>query len=390
MKSLSSALGADNSEWNIITAPNQDSARQLAEQTPFNVVITDASKAGEESVPLLQSLSKRNPNQMMLILCNDSDVDWVSRNPGIAHQYLSNACSPEELRERVTRCLNLHSLLNGDSPHFCGGSRDILPSVPTTFVKLEEMLQSETSSIAEIADLISSDVALAAKVLHLVNTAFYGLARTVESVQDAIGLLGVETIKALTLTESVFSNYDVRDVAGISVQTIHDGCIRVGQTSQDISRFLSLDSHDSAHAFFAGLLHEVGLLLMLAHFPRQLETAIKIAQDEKTTIHHAEDLSFGINHSLIGGHLLALWRFPFGVVDAVAHYHAPLSSPTRERCALTAVHIAYELAKPDQELTLLRLKESSYLKGVGLQKADIEEICSTISEAEQTRQTSVR
>ncbi len=196
-----------------------------------------------------------------------------------------------------------------------------LPAFPAAYVKITELLASPHATAADIADVVSRDTALAARLLKLVNSPFYGASGKIESLSRAVTLLGGEELNTLVLGVSAmtaFKNIPARlmDMDRFWRHSIACG-VYAGLLAERRPGF-------SAERFFiAGLLHDVGRLIMYRSIPAACARALLLSYTESMPLHLAEREIVGFDHSELSDVLLGKWRFPEALRRIIADHHRP-------------------------------------------------------------------
>ena len=362
-------------EWEMEFAPSGREALEAMERQPFDVVVSDMQMPEMDGAGLLNRVRERYPGTVRLILSGHSDKEMILRSVGPTHQFLAKPCDADTLKETVIRAYALRELLDSDELKTIVAGIDALPSLPTLYSRLLQVLQSPESSVQEVADIISSDVGMTAKVLQLVNSAFFSLRRHIESPAQAISYLGLDTVQAVVLTAGAFAELgDSREALEIA-ETLYPHSVKVGGLAGTIARLVSNDKSLIDDSLMAGMLHDVGKLVFVAKLPDVWREANKIAREKKMPIQDAERAASGVSHAELGGYLLGLWGLPNPIVEAVAFHHRPRTCLSQVFSVLTAVHVANELvvgteaapddapARPDAAATQL---DTEYLEELGV------------------------
>jgi HD-like signal output (HDOD) protein/CheY-like chemotaxis protein len=286
----------------VCASPSEALAR-LRSGAPCDVVVA-VELPGMDGVDLLARLRDEYPSVARIVVAPPPAIAVGFRIADLAHQVLPAGSPPEALREALARTLRLRDLLADERLRCLAGEVDGLPSLPRIYGDLTAALESPNCGAGEIAAVVCRDPALAAKVLQLVNSSFFGLPRRVTSVPEAVAYLGVATLRSLVLSTEAMSLFrPAARAAGLDVDGLS---VRAVAAATEAAR-LAAPEHRS-DAFTAGLLSDVGLLLLAAKAPELLR------RDEA-------DLGFG--HGAAGAYLLGLWGLPPGVVEAVAFHHEP-------------------------------------------------------------------
>jgi len=243
-----------------------------------------------------------------------------------------------------------------------------LPSTPAIYRELIRLLQAPDTSAHRIASMLARDMAMTAKVLQLVNSAFFGLRRHITSAEDAVMFLGVETVKALALSVSAFSSFNAAACRRYSIEQAQQHSSRVAAIARAIARAQRAAKSAVDDAFVAGLLHDVGQLVFVAHHPEQYDQVLNAVATRNQTVSEAEREVFGTTHAEVGGYLLWLWGLPDSVVEAVAFHHEPSRCLDKQFSALTAVHAAnvVEEMQPDGTLADGNQWDDAYLARIGV------------------------
>jgi HD-like signal output (HDOD) protein len=259
---------------------------------------------------------------------------------GPAHQYLSKPCDPELLKETVSRACTLRDLLTNERLTLVVSQMQSLPSLPSLYMELMKQLELPDPSIKKIGATISQDPGMTAKILQMVNSAFFGLRRHISNPADAVGLLGLDIVKALVLSIHVFSQFSSTRIPGFSLEALWEHTMAVGALSKQIARAEKQTPQVVDDSFTAGLLHECGKLVLAARLPREYGEMLTLASTEELPMDEAERKVFGATYPEVGAYLLGLWGLPDSIVEAVAFHQSPSQCPRDAFSPLTAVHVA--------------------------------------------------
>jgi putative nucleotidyltransferase with HDIG domain len=264
----------------------------------------------------------------------------IMQSVGYAHQYLAKPCDPDVLRSAISRSLALKNLLSNPRLHGLIADIKALPTPPALYDKLVAELQSEESSAKTVAEIIASDIAMTAKLLQVVNSAFFGMPTRVESALRAVNLLGLDTVRALVLTVGIFAQSETNPLGGISVDSIYSHSLAVGAAAKRLARALGLDARQSDDALMAGMMHDIGILISLTHLRKEMKGALDMSRTQSINYRQAEIEVMGVSHAELGAHLLSIWGLPDIIVEAVAFHHNPNDGVNKSIGVLTAVHLA--------------------------------------------------
>jgi putative nucleotidyltransferase with HDIG domain len=195
-----------------------------------------------------------------------------------------------------------------------------LPTVPATLRRLSVLIEKPKITLDEISRFVASDPALTTKVLKMVNSAIYGFPGRISSVNHAIMLLGLNVVKGLLLGVSVF------EIMQTSMLGLWDHSVGCAVVTRLIAIKKGLKEPDEASV--AGLLHDIGKVILILEFPNEYEDAIKDARSQGLIISDAEKKHFAESHANVGGWLAEKWRFPRNLVEIIEYHHKPQLSQT--------------------------------------------------------------
>lgn len=196
-----------------------------------------------------------------------------------------------------------------------------LRPLPAVAVRALEIAEGEHFSAHELAQAISADQALTAKLLRLSNSAYYGFPRRITTVRDAVVLLGFRAVRSATLASCVIDTLPGGSV--LDAQTAWRFSVTVGLLAEVLAR--ATQTHQD-EAFTAGVLHNIGRLALDQHRPRELLASRNLARQEGITLPEAQRLVLGYTDADLGGALALHWNFPDALANAVAHHHLDVNA----------------------------------------------------------------
>ncbi|MBX2802751.1 MAG: HDOD domain-containing protein [Myxococcales bacterium] len=317
-------------------------AVELIEQEPYDVVVTELVLRGVDGHALLERLSQCQPGTVRVVLSGAADQRGAMRAVHLAHQFLSMPCEPTELIARIERSERLRALLTSERIASLG-SLDGLPSPPRLYRDLREALSDPDVSLAQISALVEQDPATSAKVLQLVNSAFFSWSRNVTNIRDAVGVLGLNLLQGLVLQIGVVNTLSA-PVAGMSLEEESQHGLAVATVARRISARGLGDA-----AFTAGLLHDVGKLLLGDRLGKRYSEVLQAAAAEDAPpLVAIEQEALGVTHAEAGAYLLGVWGLPDAVVEGVAWHHDPTRVPHEDVNAVVAVHLADAIVRGER------------------------------------------
>jgi putative nucleotidyltransferase with HDIG domain len=375
-----------HAEWDMCFAENGKAALELLESTPCDVIISDMRMPGMDGAELLAEVTKRYPAMVRIVLSGQSDKEAIFRAIGVAHQYLAKPCGADTLKSTVARACALREVLGNPAITRAVSRLSQLPSLPAIYRELIEELQSESPELSRIAELIGRDVAMTAKILQVVNSAYFGARRKVTTTAQAVSYLGLENLSALVLAANIFSQLEVKTTtSGFSMEALWEHSNAVGHLARRIMKEEKRPKHEFDAALTAGLLHDCGKLVLAANTPKEYGDVLLRARDDGRPLLEVEREMLGASHAEIGAYLLSMWGLPDPIIEAVAFHHEPSMCQSTALTYLTAVHVANALRNaasagaPKEERT--RAIDAHHLETLGL-ASELPRWCELLDEQE--------
>ena len=344
LQGLQRTLRGMRKEWDMSFATNAREALDLMAEDPFDAIVADMRMPGMDGAQLLDEVKDRYPKSVRIILSGHADREMIMRSLGATHQYLAKPCDADVLKATLERAFALNSLLHGDPLFEPLISRiQTLPSLPSLYNKIQDELSSPDPSIGRVGEIIAQDPAMTAKILQLINSAFFGIPQKISNPASAVNMLGMDTVQAMVLSAHVFSQFD-EVPASMDLDRMWNHSALVGNLSSLIAKAEGSDKQTSSDTRVAGMLHDVGKLVLLANLPEEYARLHKLADELKGNLFELERLEWGATHAEVGAYLLGLWGLPEAVVRAVALHHGPSDGLGENFSAGTAVFAANALA----------------------------------------------
>jgi len=367
LQALKRLIADSDCGWNSEFCESPDEGLARLERESFDVVVSDLRMPGMNGGEFLSEVMIRHPKVARLIMADPVDQGMAMNKADVVHQFMAKPCEISVLRASVDRAGDLEASLRRERIMKVVSRMDRLPALPSLYIEMVEKLKDPEVSLEDVGEIIGRDIAMTAKILKLVNSAFFGLRRQISNPTEAVNFLGLDTVKGLVLSLHAFAQFDGDSLGGLALESVWNHSMQTAVCGKLIAGYEGFRGRMKDESFVAGMLHDTGKLVLASNSPEKYQLAIQKA--EELGIASAEDEVFGINHADIGGHLFALWGLPASVVDAVEFHHEPSKSNQTEVSTLTLVHAANAIVIRQHEEVLIPNPihlDESYLDSVGL------------------------
>ena len=356
--------------WEASFAASGPETLGLLDGSACQVIFAASTLEDTAGGRLLDEVRRRAPGVVRIVVADGSDEQAVLKSVKSAHQCLAVPFDGERLALVLSRASTLGNLLKNERLASLLTRIDVLPSLPSLYVRLMDEINSEDSSMDRIGQIITEDIGMTTTVLKVVNSAFFGFPQRISTVAQAVTLLGLDLISGLVLSHQIFTTFDFSRVAAFSFEGLWRHSMVTGGFSRKIAQQASSDRSGVDQAFVAGLLHDVGKLVLCSTLPDKYNRILEGLgrNDRELWLGELEEL--GATHAEAGAFLVGLWGLDEAVVQALAFHHQPSDCPEGEFSALSAVHVAnvleHELCVINPDYFRPQL-DAAYLARAGLE-----------------------
>lgn len=338
LNALRRMLRGKRGEWDMcFVQSGREALEKLAEEN-FDVMVSDIKMPEMSGDQLLEETRRLYPSTIRIALSGQVSLEEVVSGIKSVHQYVSKPCKTEDLIEIIEKTISMKRILTDPSMQNLLSRIDSLPVLPELYTAIEKELDSEDCSVDRIAELVTQDIALVAKILKLVNSPYFAFSRKIENIHQAITLLGVETLKSLILSTHLFTVYDSSQVPGFSLKRLWQHSFRVSTFASLIARSEKMGTEYVGKCRMAGLLHDVGKLILVSEFSENYNEALELVRNDGYAVHEAEKEVFGTSHCEMGAYLLGLWGISFDIVEGIWRHNIPASGQGEISDILTAAN----------------------------------------------------
>jgi putative nucleotidyltransferase with HDIG domain len=200
-----------------------------------------------------------------------------------------------------------------------------LPTLPSVYFKVDKLLQDKEASTENVARVIEVDPAMSTRILRLVNSAFYGLSAKSNSIPQAVMMMGFKAVKNAIVSVAILDTLSIKDrYQNFDMADFWRHSVSVAVVSGQLAEKSRLVAPDDA--FMAGLLHDIGKIIMLKYFKEDFGLVWQTMQETRCSFADAEQEVASIDHVQIGSYLARKWQLPDHIIEAIAGHHYYLTS----------------------------------------------------------------
>ncbi|WP_299619089.1 HDOD domain-containing protein [Pelagibius sp.] len=340
LQGLRRLLRSMRNDWDMDFAEGGEMALSMLAEQAADVVVTDMKMPGMNGAELLDQVATLYPGSLRLILSGEADTEATFRTVKTSHQFLPKPSNSERLIETVKAGLALREPLTDATQQTWVTSIACLAATRASFEELGTLIESASAPMERVGDLFAGEPGLAAKVMQLANSAYFGIGDPVCSPKDAVNLLGWEVLRRLLQDHDLTCVYAEGPCRDFYEQAI-DKAREVSELAGWIAEQRQASDSAIAEARLAGLLHNLGRLLLCYQAPGDYAKVLERASGGQA-LDAAEIDQFGQPHAVFGAYLAQIWGLPANVVGAIGHLQHPGEAqlPEDGQTALLASHSA--------------------------------------------------
>lgn len=362
LEGLRNLLRRQRRQWEMTFALGGSAALELLKTQHFDVLVADMQMPEVDGITLLKHVQQQHPHIVRIVLSGHMELQAALQALSVTHQFLAKPCDAEQLESVVERACRTQALIADPKIQQVVGGISQLPALPRVYHALMESLANERTQVRDVAALLQQDMTLCAKLLQIANSAFFRLARRITSVEEAVNYLGFAMVRNLALTIEVFNASE--QPPGFSFEALQNHGLRTA----GLVRKIIADPNQADDAFMAGMLHDIGQLVLALRMPESYQQALALARQHQRPAWQIEQELLGVSHAEVGAYLLGLWGLPYPIIEAVAYHHQPQTLPARKFDVLAAVYIANHLLHeaPTADEPPLEPLDGDYLTALGV------------------------
>lgn len=334
LSGLGKALRKQRDRWTMVFADSGETALAEVRQAPFDVVVSDMRMPAMDGATLLAHIRDHDPTTIRMILSGFSDQNAIVRALPVAHQFFNKPCDLSELRNAIERACELRDLFGCDAMRAVVGRLDALPPPPGVYHELTAMFGSGELRIDAITAVVERDPGLRERVLQSASSPVFGLEHTVRTVAEAVSCIGIEMLVGLALASHAFAMAGDADLQDFSLPRFRHHSLTIARTARDLAATPDV----AAEAFIAGLVHDIGKIILAMALPEAHLAIVERMREPGATRRAVEHSLLGTSHAEIGAYLLCQWGLPLQIIDAIAHHDDGTAAATPVLVALRGAH----------------------------------------------------
>ena len=332
-----------STDYEIITAGSGVFALEIMKIAEINMVISDMRIQGMDGYEFLSVIKEQYPSVIRIIMTSYAEDPMVFKAilQNVARFYILKPWSNEKLLEYIGQIFETEYILKSNHLLNLINNVEQLPTIEASYQKILSMIDKDADT-SVISDEIENDFAISTKLLQIANSAYYGL--QTGSVKHATIYLGLQNLKSLIYSTSILNSFD--SVSEKDQQMIKDLWTHATLTNKLLQYiyevFLCKKLPETAYS--AGLLHNIGTLILIRNRVEDYTKVVNKAQNKSMDILEIEQESFNVTHQETGGYLISWWKLPFPIVEAALYHHRPLDPCILNKEVVAAVHLAQHYA----------------------------------------------
>ncbi len=305
--------------WQSIRVNTSEAALEIISQRQIALIVAHFGSAHKACKDFFSDVNTRVSSAIQFVLLSDNNNDELGKSMDYSHQCFSAQCPPDEIIKAINRGLSVWQRTRAN-PQLEGLLKKLnqLPTPPALYFDLRDELDSPNYSVGNVAKIIARDQALSARLLRVVNSGFYAVPRSIADLSQAVSLLGTDIVLGLVLSAHLF---DSLPLPGMNLDDLWKHTMTVSSSAKHIAKQLGADFATVNLCGVAGLLHDLGGLVLLANLPAQYHSLIRQAKGDETLLVELEQQEFGVAHPEIGALVMELWNMPEAMIEAVAGHH---------------------------------------------------------------------
>lgn len=332
-------------DWSVYALSSASEAAELLTAKKFDAVISELYLPEKVGDHLLDLAANTNPKSLRVLLCEDIRQGSYFTSIGVCHQFLPKPVQVTELSSAILRAISLRNIFEKPAITDLISKTSCFPALPDTYLKIIKLLRKEDYLQSELLEVLHQDITVTAELLKLANSALLGYRRKITNLSQAITILGTNTIKVAVLAINTFSRVENKKFSKFNISALWKHSFEVASLAASLASKDKNCRHLRDDVLTAGVLHDIGKLILIENFPEQYEEVKRLEYETFVFSNDAEMQIFGTSHQEIGAYVLGLWGLPDQILEAVAFHHLPNNCTYRQKSVLSFIASANMLSK---------------------------------------------
>lgn len=341
LRRIEIALAGDAHRWKFSLVTSAPAALNALSNHTFDLVVTELRLPGIDGAELLEKVQLQYPSVVRVMMAEPPEGGKMEQVLAVAQRFVAKPYDIPTLLAMIDSVLGAWSRADDPLVRTVVGRLSALPSTTETYTQLTRAMARPDVTVDQIAQIVGSAPALAAKVLQVVNSAFFGLPFKVASVPQAISYLGMTHVRGLVLLSQFFAAAErTPTVNGFSPEQLQQHALLTAR----IAKILTPEAEHRDNAFTAALLHDIGMLALAVGMNARYSLALRHAKRSRRPLAEVELSFLGTSHDIVGAYLAELWGLPNVIVDGILRHHETRACVGRNSVVVEGVRLAQQAA----------------------------------------------
>lgn len=353
LKGLQRLLFRKKAEWEMKFCTQPEEVWALLDLQTVDVAVVDMRMPKMDGIAVLKRIRELQPQCIRIILSGQSSEEAKYESVDVAHQFLAKPCETDRVISTLSRALSLSELIADKALRELVASLGSLPSAPRIYQAFESLVKTDTCTCDEVSLLVSQDPALCAKLLQVVNTAFFGLPKEVISIPEAINYMGYEKLKSLLLVTELLQQVDPKILQRFDLDSIWLQGVKAQSIVKAIGSQIDIKSDELEMINAALMFQGIGELALAIQAPDVYQRVLDHSKAEHLNLIDAEKEVLGASHIQLSAFMLGIWGLPVALQTellSLLEVHIPtedINATLLKACALLTSSADWEVVSEE-------------------------------------------